>query len=172
MKSFLTAILLVIFMGGFAQTDFKWDKVDSVAKTKAQIYSDTKMFIAEFWKSAQNVIQNDDKEAGMILVKGVSSQDYTFLLHPHHYKYSYTVKFLMKEGKYKLVIDNLICISATCEGNVWPLIEPTENTTKTVGGMPAAKLTEMMASLKKELQGIVDSYGTYIKTPSATKENW
>lgn len=172
MKTLFTAILLVFFMGGFAQTDFKWDKVDSLAKTKAQIYSDTKMFIAEFWKSAQNVIQNDDKENGMILVKGVSSQNYNFMLYPHNYKYTYTVKFLMKEGKYKLVIDNVSCISASCEGNVWPLIEPTENTTKMVGGMPAAKLTEMMASLKKELQGIVDRYGKYIKTPSATKENW
>ncbi len=36
--------------------------------TKTHLYSATKMFIAEFWKSAKDVIQNDDKEAGIILI--------------------------------------------------------------------------------------------------------
>ena len=78
MKKIILLTLVTFFNSAFSQTDFKWDKVDSVSKNKGQIYSDTKMFIAEFWKSAQNVIQNDDKEGGMILLKGVSVQSKFF----------------------------------------------------------------------------------------------
>ena len=68
-------MLLLLFILGniglsYSQTNFQWEKIDSVNKSKAQIYSDTKMFIAEVWKSANSVIQNDDKESGLILVKG------------------------------------------------------------------------------------------------------
>ena len=95
----LSSVAILIFGQGFTQTNFKWEKVDSVAKNKAQIYSDTKMFIAEYWKSAQTVIQNDDKEGGMILVKGTT--DYSFSpmwLVTSKYNYSYSVKFL-NEGQ-------------------------------------------------------------------------
>ena len=97
-----------------AQTDFKWDKVDSVAKIKGQIYSDTKMFIAEFWKSAQNVIQNDDKEGGSILIKGASIQSKYFQMNDHTWTFSYTVKFMMKDNKCRIVIEDVYCQSARC----------------------------------------------------------
>jgi hypothetical protein len=169
----LTITAILSFTLGFAQTNFKWEKVDSISKTKAQIYSDTKMFIAEYWKSAQNVIQNDDKEAGMILVKGLYSKDIFFLLNAHNYTYSYTVKFLMKEGKYKIIIENVNCVSATCNGTIkWPLVEPTENTSESIGGVPSKRLAEIMVSLKTDLQGIVDSYEKYIKTPSSSNGDW
>ena len=54
----------------FGQQNFQWERTDTISKTKSQLYADTKMFIAEEWKSAQNVIQNDDKETGSILIKG------------------------------------------------------------------------------------------------------
>lgn len=75
-------ILLIagIFIGfaSFAQTNFKWEKIDSVAKTKSQLYSDTKMFIAETWKSSKDVIQNDDKEGGVLLIRGISIRTATY----------------------------------------------------------------------------------------------
>lgn len=42
----LTAFLL-LFSVCNSQDIFKWDRVDSISKTKAQIYSDTKMFITK-----------------------------------------------------------------------------------------------------------------------------
>ena len=81
MKKIFSILLFTLSVNYlFSQTDFKWEKIDSVPKTKYQIYSDTKMFIAENWKSVQNVIQNDDKEAGLILVKGTTSIDMPFML--------------------------------------------------------------------------------------------
>ena len=82
------------------QTNFKWDKIDSIQKNQNELYSITKMYIGETWKSAQSVIQNDDKEGGSILVKGLSVQSLFFQMNDHRWTFSYTVKFLFKDNKY------------------------------------------------------------------------
>jgi hypothetical protein len=60
------------------QANFKWEVTDSSKKSASEIYSETKMFIAKTWKSSNEVIQNDDKEAGIILVKAISLQKESF----------------------------------------------------------------------------------------------
>ena len=72
MKKILYLIIAVVFVFdfGFGQENFKWEKSDTIPKTKSQLYSNTKMFIAENWKSAKTVIQNEDIEAGIIFLKG------------------------------------------------------------------------------------------------------
>ena len=169
---FFTGVLLM-FAYGFAQTNFQWEKIDSISKAKAQIYSDTKMFIAEAWKSAQNVIQNDDKEAGMILVKGSSSQTLFFQMNSHTWTFSYTVSFFMKEKKYRIVINNVYCSSARCQQYEWPHI-PCSDTYPGWGktSLKEDKYTVLMTTLKTELQNIVDSYEKYIKVPSKSNEDW
>lgn len=69
-KVILTAISILFMTFSYAQANFKWDKIDSIAKNKNELYSLTKMYIGETWKSAQNVIQNDDKEGGMVTSAG------------------------------------------------------------------------------------------------------
>lgn len=160
----LVANLMVLTIN--AQKDFQWDVVDSVAKAKDQLYSETKSFISEYWKSAKDVIQNDDKDGGIILVKGVSIQEVNFAMNPHTYIYSYTVKFMVKDNKFRIVISDVQNTSSTCMGNVWPLVPPSDNTTDKIGKMPTAKRVEMMDSLRKELQGMVDNYEKTIKTPT------
>lgn len=160
-----------------AQENFTWEKIDSVSKTKLQIYSDTKMFIAQEFKSANNVIQNDDRESGVILVKGtiVKHLQYNSGLAYCNYYYDFTVTFLMKDYKYKMSINNVYCSLTAGSGNLgYGKIQPFEgdfngnafsyNTTK-------QKAKELMISLKADLQKIVDSYDKFIKTPSKT-ENW
>jgi len=90
-----------------AQTNFVWEKIDSCNKTKEQIYSDTKMFIAENWVSANDVIQNDDKETGSILVKGTITQTEIVTMYSHEWVFSYTVSFLIKDNKFKIKIYNV-----------------------------------------------------------------
>jgi len=46
-KIILMTWTTLFFSVGFSQTNFQWEKIDSVQKTKAQVYSDNKMFIAE-----------------------------------------------------------------------------------------------------------------------------
>jgi hypothetical protein len=175
MKKFIfTIISSFIIAYSFAQSPFSIEKIDSVSKSKTQIYADTKMFIAETWKSAKDVIQNDDKENGIILIKGVSIQSKYFQMNDHKWVYSYTVKFLMKEGKYKIILGDVKCTDAYAGSYKWPLIEFCDNC-EFPGYMKTSinkqKWTELMDSLKKEFVGIVDAYDKYIKTSTNTS-NW
>lgn len=173
MKSILSLItILMITLSSTAQTNFKWEKVDSVNKTKAQIYTDTKMFIAKTWKSAQDVIQNDDKEAGMILIKGNMSKHIIVMgIQDYCYTYNYTITFLMKDNKFKITLDNVYCESAIFMTNPSAYIskiQPFEG--ECTEGFNKKKTTVMMAEVKTGLQELVDSYLSEIKTPTVTKE--
>jgi|GEM_PF-1412956 len=156
------------------QLDYKIEKVDSITKTKDQIYSDTKMFIAEYWKSAQNVIQNDDKTSGMILVKGATIQHLFFQLNDHTYIFDYMVHFLMKEGKYKIIVSDIYNSSAMCQTYAWPLIKICDGCEfpglwKT--GLNEKRYTTLQESVKNELNIIVSEYDSYIKKVSQNN-NW
>ena len=174
---FLSFFTTLFFLSAFGQENFQWEKIDSVQKSKAQIYSDTKMFIAENWKSAQNVIQNDDKDGGLILVKGSVKKDYTFMLRYNAFIFNYTVKFFMKEEKYKIQIEDLYCQSATSEGydlQLMPVrdIYPSDLKYPGVIGLNKERYEEVMASLKRDLQKIVNDYEIYIKAPSTSNGDW
>ena len=180
-KTILLISLILSILVSKAQTNFKWDIMDSVPKTKSQIYSNTKIFIAKTWKSAQNVIQNDDKESGNIIVKGSSIQKVNHSMNVFTYVYNYTVTFRMKDNKYKIIIDNVYCESAIPVGQakfVILKIKPFDGEyVKGKTGMmtvtlPEKKAVTMMALLKAELQTIVDEYNKSMKIPSSTNDNW
>ena len=165
----------------YAQENFKWDAIDSVSKTKSQIYSDSKMFIAKAWKSAQDVIQNDDKDAGNILVKGSSIQKVKHALNVFTYVYSYSVTFKMKDNKYRMILDNVFCESAYPVGPAQYdilKIEPFNGqyikgkTGFSASTLPEKKAVVMMANLQAELQSLVDSFKEYIKTQSSDNDDW
>ena len=56
--------------------------------TEFFIYSDTKLFIGNYWKSAKDVIQNDDKEGGIILLKGIQLMNVSYALATFTYVYN------------------------------------------------------------------------------------
>jgi hypothetical protein len=172
MKKIILFTIMLFSLFGYSQKDFKWEKIDSIQKSKVELYSDTKMFIAEYWKSAKDVIQNDDKESGMILIKGIVNEDIYFQFNNHTYTYGYNVKFLFRDKKYKIIIDNVYCERAMCGVNEWPLVEPTEDTSESSGYVPAKKLTDLMANLKTDLQKIIDFYESKIKLINSNNEKW
>ena len=176
MKKLLFTIAIgLVGMTAQAQTNFKWDEVDSISKTKTELYSLTKMYIAETWKSAQDVIQNDDKDGGMILVKGVSIQKPFYQMHTHNLVFSYSVKFLFKDNKYRIIIENVYCQSHRVEVYDWALM-PVADTYPTEKGLRITttneeKYLEIMASLRNELQLIVDGYELYLKNNKGVTTN-
>ena len=180
MKKLILSIVMLVSLTTFGQTNFKWEKIDSIPKTKDQIYSDTKVFIAEQWNSAKDVIQSDDKEGGIIVLKGLSQKNLAYATVTYNYTYSYIVKFMSKDGKVKIVIDNVHCQSMSFNGKEYPnqKIEPFDGDVclDPNCGKPNSKLGNkvviMMGELRAELQGIVDSYEKYIKTTSTTKDGW
>ncbi len=165
----LSSIFIQLAIG---QSQFKWETIDSTANSKDQLYSLTKTFIAEKWKSANDVIQNDDKEGGVIILKGLTqTYVYKYAMNPHEFVYQYTMKFYFKDKKYRVQIEDVKCYSHYVMANKWNCLDPEENVTQKVEGMPAEKFNEMMAELKKELSAIMLSYNNYIYT-SKEKSDW
>ncbi|HOY32119.1 MAG TPA: DUF4468 domain-containing protein [Bacteroidales bacterium] len=170
-KVVIIIVCVLISINIKAQENFKWEKTDSIAKTKAQIYSDTKMYIANVWKSAQSVIQNDDKEAGNIVVKGLFESKH-FFSPDVVYFYGYTVTFKMKDNRYKINIDNVHCDSYRGQCTMCVKIEPFEGDNfPRIGCMVKKQVKEIMNGLKAHLGNIINDYDKYIKSPSNI-ENW
>lgn len=152
-----------------AQKDFRWEKIDSTTKTKNELYAVIKTFVAENWRSANDVIQNDDKENGIVILKGLTSTITSkFQLNYHDYTYQYTIKFLIKENKYKIVLENVHCYRATCANYTWPDLEPTEDTTHKQAGVPAEKVAEIMQALRNELSALFNRCVAGIERPAET----
>jgi hypothetical protein len=151
--------------------DMRWEIIDSLPKSKNQIYSDTKMFIADYWKSAQSVIQNDDKDAGMILIKGSTRQPTSVGLGTLYFWYSYTVKFLMKDNKYKLIVVNIHYSSGpNSSWDSYSVSASDENPGVAKSGLSDKSWNILMLNLRAEMQSLVDSYQTKIKV--VAKSDW
>lgn len=170
MKKFLLlSFASFLIYSASAQADFKWGKIDSIPKTKSQIYSVTKTFISSVWKASDKTVQNDNKEAGIIVVKGKSVQIFNFALCPYEYTYEYIVTFKMRDGMFKITIDHVYCSSAyggkdrsaikriePADGNPYPL---------ETGWLAEKRAFKMIQTLKQELQTILDSYVEFLKAP-------
>jgi len=77
-------------------------QVDSTLD-KSTLYGNAKLFFANTFKSAQDVIQVDDKENGRIVGKGFS--EITLVaLYPYQAKMYYTISVSCKDGRYKYEI--------------------------------------------------------------------
>ncbi|MEG1644015.1 MAG: DUF4468 domain-containing protein [Bacteroidales bacterium] len=137
--------------------------------SKSEIYSRTKMFIADTWNSANTVIQNDDFEGGDILVKSIQKMGVnTGMGTKSRYTYKFTTSFKFKDNKYRIEIYDIVCTEANQTGfgaevNV-PLIQPffgDEPIAKTIfmgKGLNKKRAVKMMQDLIFNLKGIEDSY--------------
>ena len=176
-KPLLTLAFILIGLTSFGQTDFKWDvKTESLDKNKSELYSQSKLFISEMWKSAKDVIQNDDKEAGIILVKGLSVQNLYYQMNDHRWTFSYTVKFLMKDNRCRVIIDDVYCTGARVAQYEWPHMPVADSYPDKKGlritGVNKKRYSEIMSSLKQDLQTIADSYADYLKKPLVDDSDW
>lgn len=176
-KPLLTLTFILLGLVSFGQTNFKWDVVtDSLDSDKSQLYSKSKLFIGETWKSAQNVIQNDDKDAGIILIKGVSIQNLYYQMNDHRWTFSYSIKFLMKDNKCRIIIEDVYCSAARVAQYEWPHMPVSDTYPESKGlkitGLNEKRYLQVMTSLKEELQSTVDSYIKYVKKPLVNNSGW
>lgn len=163
---FLTALVFGLQLASYSQKDSSWvfTKMDSVSKSKNQIYSDSKSFIATTWKSAKNVIQNDDKDGGILILKATNDQFTTtnggFASVNYYFDYTVTIKF--KDNKYKIIINNVYC-SLTVP-STWPKIQPGEKYPGMFkSGLSEEKYIKIQKNLKSELESIIGLYEKNIK---------
>lgn len=82
--------------------------LDSTVK-KDELYNRAKTWFAENYNSANDVIQMQDKEAGILIGRGVYSYGYNpaSLSDRITINISYVVKIFVKDGKYKYEITDL-----------------------------------------------------------------
>lgn len=172
-KTIISLLMTTLSVVCFSQENFKWDVRDSVILSKDKIYSETKLFIADYWKSAQNVIQSDDKESGIILIKGNCIINQNFSLLNHTYIFPYTVKFYMKDRKYRIVIDNVYCESAYCDDVKWPLLPVSyEYPGYFKTSLSKDRFIKIIDELKFNLDRIVSEYKNAIQNKNNTNDNW
>jgi hypothetical protein len=160
------------------QKEYVVEKVDSINKSKDAIYSSTKMFIAENWKSAQSVIQNDDKEAGAILIKGSATHYVAVGLGVTlDFTYRYIVKFLMKEKRYKVVVENYNFERGPAAGweRIGPYVVPKEPLVYPgyrKAGLGEKQWNTLMGLIKSDMQGIVNKYVQHLQKEEKSTNDW
>jgi hypothetical protein len=75
--------------------------------SKADLFTRAKLWLAGSFKSAKDVVQTEDKDAGIIVGKGYSPISLTFFGHAVPYQLHYTLKLNFKDGKYKYELTDL-----------------------------------------------------------------
>ncbi len=162
MKTLIFLLSFSFCANVISQNNFEWVLKDSVDMSKTQIYSLTKQFIAKTWKSANDVIQNDDENGGVINVSGLTSPIvFTHGGATYSYTYSYLISFKMKDNRFMMELNNVKCHSTlgSSFANKY-YIEPD----KCAGGNKKfeEKCFQLMIDLKAQLQNIVDLYAKEI----------
>jgi hypothetical protein len=66
-----------------------------------ELHSRAKQWIATTFKSANAVIQMEDKEEGIIVGKGISKAGHRTTMVYYPFTFGYTIKIYVKDGKYK-----------------------------------------------------------------------
>lgn len=120
MKTLFTTLLVLIAFGSFAQEQAPADlPVDESGKInftevvqvdgtdKAELYTRARAWFATTFNSANNVLEMDDKEAGVLI--GNAYRDITIMSLgiPVRVKFWYNVKVYQKDGRYKYDITDL-----------------------------------------------------------------
>jgi hypothetical protein len=156
MKNLVTVIIMVISsLLSFGQNTIDKDVIFESTKNKDLLYTNAKMFIAENFKSANDVIQLDDKENGVILVKGVVSENIVVSVQSLTYYFSFTMKIMIKDNKYRMVIDNIENTTAPYNYNT-VLINNFRGTM--TEGIFKSKYEELMLKLSTSIDNIVKAF--------------
>ena len=77
MKRLMVVIAMFFYVDIIAQNNidsiykgnFKWESIDTINKTKDEIYTLSKVFISSMFNEPDRVIKVDDKESGIIIIK-------------------------------------------------------------------------------------------------------
>lgn len=113
MKTILTFSASLLFFIVSSQTSInpKVIELDSTL-TKSEIYKGVKLYLAETYKDFAETVQLDDPSQGILLIKG-ASENYTIILGSRSNQgwWYYTVKFEVKDGKYRFSVYDIHCIN-------------------------------------------------------------
>ncbi len=107
MKKILLVLVSVMAINLYAQEPLSFSEVVQVEGiSKGELYNRAKIWFAEVYKDAKEVIQVDDKESGKIIGKGTEPFTQSFMTSSAITKggISYIIKVFLKDGRYKYEI--------------------------------------------------------------------
>lgn len=110
MKKIILTITCLLFLNlSYGQKNFVWDSVYITKGTKIELFSKAKLVVAEVYNSANDVIQNNDPDAGIILLKGSTTLDRSENLGviTINHVFTYTLKIMVKDDKYRIVLNDI-----------------------------------------------------------------
>lgn len=84
---------------------FTFDSSIVLKKSTNQLFLDTKIFVAENWKMAKEVIDVEDKNGTFMLVKSLTDSENKC----GKFRFEYCIKFYFKDGAVRVQIDNVRC---------------------------------------------------------------
>jgi hypothetical protein len=136
--------------------------------SKDEIYTKTKLWIAQSYKSPQDVLQLDDKESGVIVIKGI------FEISPAYVHYTFTIK--IKDGKMKLDTNHIYSDSSVGNANYgWGYaeewIDGKANGYKQPKGS-LKRLSNIANSTVDSINSLYDRLEQSIKKPTYEDEEW
>lgn len=192
MKKIIFFLFLVLPFVGFAQTTTVLNDnnpfelpIDSITgkitfvkiievkgKSKSEIYSNVKNWITENYKSPKDVINIDDKESGIILLKSfflntqtIAISNGTINIKANYY---FSLKINIKDSKYKITITDLEqqglseFTSSGYTGGKSPLERAVLINIKDENYDKVYDIRKKMADvIKKEMNGIISSIEHY-----------
>ena len=151
------------------------------SKSKEELYLNSKQYFVETFKSANDVIQMDDKEAATIIGKGFTDVFSVMMGISTPVKMWYTIKIQSKEGRYKYDIYD---IYFECYGKEYVLPNPYVHK-ETAEDMfdkknyykKNGKPLKLAKHFKSELLGKIEVIGHSIensmkKSMSSSDDNW
>lgn len=168
------ACAMIAMASAFAQETVASETKD-IEATKSQLFSLTKMFVADKWQNANNALVNADEEAGIIQVSGETEKGVKQGMGIGcAYDYSYTVRFRIKDNKYRVEIYDVRCKRAEQVGMGGsydvPLLEyfegdePKAKTQSMGKGANKKQAKQVMDDLRAEFAEIISTYSNYIGT--------
>lgn len=112
-------LITIAFIANFANAQYKYGAnsmpisdngnvvftqvVVAEGMTSKQLYANAKMAIAELFKSSNDVIQLDDHENGVLIIKGIDNTSTTYVSS----NVSFTLKLFFKDDRYKMDMSNM-----------------------------------------------------------------
>ncbi len=164
-KLILTVTVILLFSscltGGYDSTELSKEemtvsKIIELESSKDDLYVSSNLWLAEYFKSAEAVIEVQDKEAGLLMGKGMISSSNFFGTN----YFRFTVKIETKENKARIsliALDQTTDVSSFASGSYTPSTSYISATT-------------WNDYLKAEFGGIMGKYKKYIS--NYTTSDW
>lgn len=106
-KVLLSLLLMLVTLTAFSQEELKFSKViQSEAKSdKAHLYALLRSFVATYYRNSKEVIQMDDKEAGILICKATSVFDAPGMMVAAYDGWvDYNLKLQVRDGRVRVEV--------------------------------------------------------------------